>query len=123
VRKWVVVAVLIVVSLGVAATGAVLLHDEAEERFCTAGLAIAPAPPELVPILSATGRILAFQDQGEPGDDGCEKGEGEFWGPSTDPYVRADDCVIVYPDDWSAERPVESIEPTNPDGTCWREPH
>jgi hypothetical protein len=117
VRKWLLVGGLIVVA-GAAAAGAAMLREEPEEKFCITIGRAAATPAGLAPLLEP-GQNLILEDLGEPGDDGCDPA---FFGNTTDPYVRADDCVIVYPDGWSRERPVSSIEPFNPDGTCWLEP-
>jgi hypothetical protein len=113
------VVVGLVVVAALAGVGAIAwsTRPDPQEKFCTLALAVAPTPPELAPLLDP-GESLVFEDQGAPGDDGCAI---QFWGPPSGPVVRADDCVIEYPPDWTEERPVQRIEPINPDGTCWRE--
>jgi hypothetical protein len=110
-RRWVVAGVCL---LGLVGLGLVVLDlgEEPEPKFCTLALSVAPTP---VPL--PDGRYLVLEDQGSPGPDGCETATD---GSNVDPVVRGDDCTVVYPDHWEADRPVESIAPTAADGTCWR---
>jgi hypothetical protein len=102
---------LAVVVLGGAAAVALAWPAERGPKFCTLGLALAPGTP------SIDGHPVVLEDQGSDGADGCEI---EPDGSNVDPVVRAEDCVVVYPDGWQGARPLGSIPAMHFDGTCWR---
>jgi hypothetical protein len=107
-RRWLIAGGVVVV-LGLGGV-ALAVQDEPEPTFCTLGLPIAPTPPNMAP------GVLQFQDREPAGPDRCDE---PVDGSHDAPVLRGDDCAIVYPDAWTADRSVTSLDPTNADGTCW----
>jgi len=103
-RAWIVAA------LGIA-TAPVLVGvftvvaDEPEETFCTMGLAI-----RHVSIASTEVTVVALQDQGSPGDDGCDV---DASGPTAGLAVLGYDCRIR-----DAGTVLGIADANRPDGTC-----
>jgi hypothetical protein len=105
-------ALLAVLVLTGAAVVGLSIRMEDERRFCTGGLAIgSPLGDDL--------GLLMPEDQDPPGPGPCDlPTDGSY----PDPVARGDDCTVVYPDDWTEDRPLLRIEPLNDDGTCWNGP-
>jgi hypothetical protein len=100
-----VVIALVVVALTVSAVVLYVRAESTTSRFCTTGLAIG----------TVNGGMVALEDQGGPGRDGCDD---RHVAPSLGYNVLGFDCKIRDP----ADVVVAVTTPNRSDGTCGQVP-